>query len=160
MDIMMIDLLTEMTEAEFLHFKAETTQEYAEENVTSGRWPAEGALARSESEMEIILPEGQQTPHHYFFNLTPDEIGQPVGHLWLNVTPLFQSAFVYSIKVDEAYRRRGYAKKALQEAEYYVQKLGIKQLGLHVFTYNEGAVALYQSLGYQTTSINMTKKLG
>jgi ribosomal protein S18 acetylase RimI-like enzyme len=37
--------------------------------------------------------------------------------------------------------------------------LGIKTIGLHVFTHNPAALQLYKGLGYEITSQNMVKQL-
>ena len=37
--------------------------------------------------------------------------------------------------------------------------MGLQSIGLHVFSQSVGAQALYMSLGYQVTGINMLKQL-
>jgi len=37
--------------------------------------------------------------------------------------------------------------------------MGLRQLGLHVFAFNEGARLLYEGLGYSVASLNMLKDL-
>lgn len=38
-------------------------------------------------------------------------------------------------------------------------ELGLRQIGLHVFAKNKVACHLYESLGYEVKSLNMTKDL-
>ena len=58
---------------------------YAEDNITSGRWPKEGALARSLAEYEVLLPQGVATPSQYLFEILSEEDGPTVGYLWFAV---------------------------------------------------------------------------
>jgi ribosomal protein S18 acetylase RimI-like enzyme len=37
--------------------------------------------------------------------------------------------------------------------------MGLRAIGLHVFNQNTSAQALYRSLGYEVTSVNMLKHL-
>jgi len=43
--------------------------------------------------------------------------------------------------------------------EEKARELGIEQVGLHVFAYNDVAKNLYESIGYRTSSMNMLKDL-
>lgn len=45
------------------------------------------------------------------------------------------------------------------EMEEVARRMGLQQLGLHVFAHNDGAIALYESLGYSVASLNMLKPL-
>ena len=39
------------------------------------------------------------------------------------------------------------------------RELDLKSIGLHVFAYNKVAKNLYESMGYEVSSLNMIKKL-
>ncbi|MFT4574359.1 MAG: ribosomal protein S18 acetylase RimI-like enzyme, partial [Marinomonas primoryensis] len=58
------------------------------------------------------------------------------------------------------YRRKGYAKLALKEIEDFAATHNIVNVGLHVFSNNEAAQALYTEMGFKTVSLNMVKKIG
>jgi hypothetical protein len=45
------------------------------------------------------------------------------------------------------------------ELENVARGMGLRQLGLHVFAFNDGARALYDGLGYSVASRNMLKDL-
>lgn len=47
----------------------------------------------------------------------------------------------------------------MELAENYAVSQGAKTLGLSVFGFNRAAQGLYESLGYETTSIKMKKRL-
>jgi ribosomal protein S18 acetylase RimI-like enzyme len=66
---------------------------------------------------------------------------------------------VYDLAVKPEYRRQGHARRAFQALESEVAALGLSRIGLHVFSHNTGAQALYASLGYHVTGHNMTKML-
>ena len=69
------------------------------------------------------------------------------------------TAWVYDVRVDEAFRRRGYAQEAFAELETKVKALGGNKIALHVFGNNYGARDLYAKLGYVETNVLMSKTL-
>jgi ribosomal protein S18 acetylase RimI-like enzyme len=60
-----------------------------------------------------------------------------------------RAAYVSSVVVDVAYRRRGYARRMLEEAYRTAQRSRRKHIVLDVLDSNTGARALYDSLGYR-----------
>jgi ribosomal protein S18 acetylase RimI-like enzyme len=56
--------------------------------------------------------------------------------------------WIYSVAVDQNYRRRGIATALIHEAERLLEAAGCPKVNLQVMPNNPGAVALYQSLGY------------
>jgi ribosomal protein S18 acetylase RimI-like enzyme len=84
-----------------------------------------------------------------------------VGHLWFAVQDAgpTRAGYLYNILVKPAYRGRGHAKAALELAEPLAAEHGATSLALHVFAFNTGAQALYRSLGYGITGLNMFKPL-
>lgn len=134
---------------------------YAQENVQAGRWPAEGALERAHADFLALLPQGLATPDHHLFQVLAAPAGPVVGHLWLALERRHGvcSAFVYDVEIAPEHRRQGHARRAFEAAEALAAELGATSIGLHVFAHNPGAQALYQSLGYQVTGINMKKVL-
>jgi len=59
------------------------------------------------------------------------------------------AAYVSNVVVDAAYRRRGLARRMLEEAYRSAQRARRKYIVLDVLDSNEGARALYDSLGYR-----------
>ena len=155
-------ILTPMSESAFKQFKADSVVGYAEQNVLSGRWPADGALERSAAEYEKLLPQGLATPDNYIFAVHSADDDGVVGALWLGVVERagVRMAYVFDILIQEPFRQKGHARRAFKALERFVESLGLATIGLHVFTYNTAARALYESLGYATTSVNMHKQLG
>jgi ribosomal protein S18 acetylase RimI-like enzyme len=59
------------------------------------------------------------------------------------------SAYLSSVVVDPAYRRRGFARKMIEEARRTARRGRRKFLVLDVLDTNTGARALYESIGYR-----------
>jgi ribosomal protein S18 acetylase RimI-like enzyme len=146
-----------------------TVAEYAAEHVQAGNWEEAGALARSVAEFHRYLPDGLATPGQFLFSiLPPAEAGQPVvpvGVIWFGERaprpgPGQRRGWIYDLYIEPEHRRRGYARQAMRVLEAEARARGFSYLGLHVFGANHGARALYESLGYEVTNVNMGKNLG
>lgn len=134
---------------------------YAEENVSAGRWPQVGALARSREDFESLLPQGLDTPDHFICEILQDATGPVVGWLWYTIERKHGacSAYVYDLEVKPEHRRQGHASRALRLLESLAREAGASSVGLNVFANNDGAQALYRRLGYEPTNLNMRKPL-
>jgi len=53
------------------------------------------------------------------------------------------------LMVDERFRRRGVGRALLEQAVEWARGHGVAKLELHVFPWNEPAIALYESFGFQ-----------
>ncbi len=128
--------------------------------VRSGTWAQEDAPRRARETFDNLLPHGLHTADHYLYTLVAEEEAQPVGLLWFALIRRGPrpEAFIYDIRVDAAFRRRGYATQALQALEERARALGGERIGLHVFAHNKAARALYEKLGYRVTSLWMAKE--
>ena len=95
------------------------------------------------------------------FSLKDAATGQNVGMIWFAVGEQDgqQIAFICDFLVHEAFRGKGYGKRALRGLEQKVKALGVTSISLHVFGHNRAAWALYEKLGYEVTNVNMTKRL-
>ncbi len=173
--------LLPMRAAAFVSYAAHSAAAFAEDNVTSGRWPAFGALERAQRDFADSLPQGLATTDNFLFEIVVSRTVTPglditdtqevsalgtdettVGMLWFAVVEKhgIMQAFVYDLEIEPAFRRQGYARFAFHALETLVAARGISQIGLHVFAHNIAAQALYRSLGYDVTSYNMLKHLG
>jgi ribosomal protein S18 acetylase RimI-like enzyme len=152
--------LEPMTETEFQAFLEPAIAEYAAEHVKGGRWSQEEALEESRKEYMQLLPDGVHTPKQHLFSIR-DDIGTKVGMLWFaeRERGADRSAFVYDVRIDEAFQRRGYATQAFQALETLVRGMGITAISLHVFGHNTAARALYEKLGFEATNVLMTKHI-
>ena len=153
-------MLHPMTETELQRFLETAIVEYAQRHVEAGQWTAEESVEKSRKEFEDLLPQGVATPNHYLFTLI-NEAQQQVGMLWFarRESQGQPTAFVYEVRIDEAFRRRGYASQAFGEMETKVRELGWNRISLHVFGTNHAAIDLYHKLGYEVTNVLMAKTL-
>jgi RimJ/RimL family protein N-acetyltransferase len=53
------------------------------------------------------------------------------------------------LMVARDFRRQGAGRALMEEAERWARRVGVRKLELHVFPHNEGAIALYEGLGYE-----------
>lgn len=88
---------------------------------------------------------------------------QPISCLWLG-NAIDQAsgdrhAHIFLIYVMPNHRRKGIGAALVSHAEAWARARGDRQIGLQVFTSNQPALQLYQTLGYQTQSLWMVKQL-
>jgi ribosomal protein S18 acetylase RimI-like enzyme len=77
-------------------------------------------------------------------------------------SPLLQPisyARVGSVGVAERHRGKGIGTELMHRAEAWAAVKGAKHLSLNVWAFNEGAVRLYEELGYEVRSHTMGKRL-
>jgi ribosomal protein S18 acetylase RimI-like enzyme len=153
--------LVPMTEEEFRRFLEHDIREYAESQVRSGNWSQAEALVRSRREHNALLKDGLKSKFHHLYTIQDAEGGEAVGVLWFraNLDSSRASGFIFDLEIDEAFRRKGYGRAAMLELEKVAREMGLRQLALHVFAYNDQARALYESLGYTVASLNLLKEL-
>lgn len=137
----------------------ETTRAYIEELVASGR-TRDDAVKHAAKSVTPALPDGTLVPGHAIFDVL-DDAGDCVGYLWVGPdTSEDPSAWwVWDIEVLEGKRGLGYGRAAMLLGEEHARQEGARTLGLNVFGSNAVARALYESLGYATTALQMRKPL-
>ena len=148
-------------EADFQAWLIEAIPSFALTNVEDGRWTLDEAIEKSRDAHAALLPEGRLTPGQFFVHLHDAATDERVGMLWWCEADKAgrREAYVYNITIAEAARRRGYARAAFVELERVAREGGVQQLGLHVFGHNLGARRLYESLGFEPTSLTLRKTL-
>jgi len=83
---------------------------------------------------------------------SPDGI---VGRLSLSRDPHPASRHVadLGLMVAAGWRRRGVGRALMLGAEEWAREVGIRKLELHVLPYNEAAIGLYETLGYEREGV-------
>jgi ribosomal protein S18 acetylase RimI-like enzyme len=130
---------------------------YIAERVESGDTLAE-ATTNAEASMERTFPGGSPSTSQLAGWVTYE--GQRVGELWIG--PYSDDPhrwWVWNIAIDDAHRGKGLGRKAMLLAENLARDNGANSLGLNVFARNRVARNLYQSLGYEESSVQMRKAL-
>ncbi|WP_241987065.1 GNAT family N-acetyltransferase [Cryobacterium sp. Sr3] len=110
--------------------------------------------------MARSFPEGTQSPGNEVFHVM-NEVGAAVGYLWIgqDVTTDPGAWWVWDVFINADQRGQGHGRTTMLLGEEYARSHGAHSLGLSVFGFNTGARGLYDSLGYETTSVKMLKKL-
>ena len=150
--------LVPMSPERYVTWHAYSIAGYAEENVTSGRWTPDEALANSERDFNALLPEGLDTDGHELWSVV-DGAGDEVGILWVGTDRRPSYVFIYDIEMNPDRRGEGFGTATLLALEEWCRANGISKIGLHVFGHNQGAWRLYQRMGYVEKSVQMEKQL-
>ena len=153
--------LEPMDEAQYVTWRAASQKGYASEKVKAGNWKAEEAERLSAEAFDALLPRGRESAGHELRAMRNDA-DEWVGHAWFTIEDREQGrvVFIYDIEVYEAYRRRGYARAALDAIDDYAREQGCMGVMLHVFGYNTAARELYRSQGFEETNVMMLKRVG
>ncbi|WP_314612901.1 GNAT family N-acetyltransferase [Streptomyces stackebrandtii] len=133
---------------------------YATDLVALGQ-TSEDAYRHADESMARSLPSGTPTPEHVVFDVV-DNAGVSVGYLWIGPDRSDDAGawWVWDIAIDADRRGRGLGRRAMLLGKECARAQGAHTLGLSVFDFNTGARGLYESLGYETTSVKMLKRLG
>jgi mycothiol synthase len=117
------------------------------------------AMYPPEREVRKAVPQGLHTPGMWVFRIVAD--GQPVGWIWygLHGPDRPGMAWIYQLDIDEPFRGRGYGTAALAAAEADLARHGSRSAGLFVRGENTAAQRLYDRLGFELISQEMSKPL-
>ncbi|GEK34024.1 GNAT family N-acetyltransferase [Kurthia sibirica] len=148
--------LITMTKQAFADYLPLAISQFAEEKVLAGNWTANESVQLSQETFANLLPNDENTKDHHLFSIQQDLL--LVGMIWLHQSSTTAS-FIYDFIIFDEFQRKGYGEQAMKLLEIEARKLGIEEIGLHVFGHNNGAIKLYNKLGYITTNISMTKKI-
>ncbi len=136
--------------------------DYVAEQIRAGNWSAVDAEELARVQQHRLVPLGIATPGmHWYIARTPSD--EVVGYLWLATEPtdpVTGGAWIYAIEVEPGYRGRGFGRRLLDAAELEARRLGARAIALNVFGANHVARQLYESSGYEVTSLQMRKTLG
>lgn len=152
--------LHKMTPADFNAWSVLNKRDYAADKMKANRLTEAEANEIAERDFGRLLPDGLDSADNYLFTVQDDELGR-VGYLWFGARGAADNrkAYIYDIVIDETHRGKGFGKRTMGLVEDEVKKLGISEIGLHVFGFNTAAIRLYKSLGYETTDLMMAKLL-
>lgn len=130
---------------------------YAKEISSNYTLSLDNAIEESEMMMNGIFSNGLSTEGQFLYNIWDTDMETKIGVLWYSVNTEIDRAYLYHIYIEEAYRKKGYGTRVLEELQIRVKELGMNSLALSVFGSNDAAVNLYKKLGYTTSSISMHK---
>jgi GNAT superfamily N-acetyltransferase len=143
---------------EFPDWIAAQSRAYIEHRVQAGDDLAV-AERKAASTNETYFPDDRPAEGHTISHVVSED--REVGVLWLGPHPdgLTGVAWVWDIEIVEHERRKGLGRATMLAAEIAARAAGYTDLALNVFGFNTAARSLYESMGYQTTSLQMRKPL-
>lgn len=114
-----------------------------------GAWLLTTADWRSIAEERRYLRAVRRHPDAAVY-VAEDE-GRIVARLSLarDVHPASRHVADLALMVATSHRRRGVGRALLAQAVEWAQRAGVRKLELHVFPWNEPAIALYESFGFE-----------
>jgi ribosomal protein S18 acetylase RimI-like enzyme len=125
-----------------------------------GNWSPSQAEELAAKETDDLLPDGVDTPGMLLLAAETASAGL-IGIVWVELKHRQTTgAWIYDIEIIPDQRGRGYGRDLLRAAQREVEKLGVKSIALNVFGGNRAARHLYESSGYEITSLFMRKRLG
>ncbi|MFJ9463240.1 GNAT family N-acetyltransferase [Viridibacillus arvi] len=130
---------------------------YAKEISSNYTLSLDNAIEESEMMMKNIFSNGLSTEGQFLYNIWDTDMETKIGVLWYSVNTEINRAYLYHIYIEEAYRKKGYGTRVLEELQIRIKELGMNSLALSVFGSNDAALNLYKKLGYTTSSISMHK---
>ncbi len=131
-----------------------TMAEYVESRMQAGE-SRDQAEENKQRSLDQWFPDGAPLPDHHVWDVV-DDGDVVVGYLWIGPFAAGSSDWwVFNIEIDEAHRRRGHARRALEAGHRVARAEGATSIGLNVFGYNDGARELYERLGYGVTAVQM-----
>lgn len=148
------------TDDEFPPFREAQVRAFSAALGAAESRPAAEFVRTAHELFDRLMPDGLATAGMRVLHVLDDD-GRDAGVLW--VGPHRQRAdalYVNDVEIDTEHRGRGLGRAAMLTAEQIARDGGYAAIGLNVFGYNEVARSLYDSLGYQVASTQMTKGLG
>ena len=152
--------LRPMTDDELASYGATQEDGYAQQMVDFGGIAEADAATKARADMERYWPAGRPAEGHHVFAAQVD--GEVIGHLWLSVQSpedVAGQGWIFDIEVGDGHRGQGLGRQIMLAAIDKAKALGCTSLKLNVFGGNDVAIRLYQSLGFRTAQMQMTKQL-
>lgn len=147
----------------FPDWREQSIEGYAADLIETGQ-SAEDAHRHAAQSMVEEFPENAPTPHNAVFDVVDiddNDAGVRVGYLWVgrDNSDDERSWWVWDIVIEPEFRGTGFGRATMQLAEEYARSQGATTMGLSVFGFNHAAKGLYESLGYEVTTVKMRKSL-
>jgi RimJ/RimL family protein N-acetyltransferase len=122
-----------------------------------GRWLLTTDAWRDPADERRYLKSVRRSPDAAVFVAEDDDEdeGEVVARLSVARDPHPASAHVADLgmMVAESHRRRGIGRALLDAAVAWAREAGVRKLELHVFPWNEAALALYEAYGFERVGL-------
>jgi len=152
-------MLRPMTKEAYQRFTALAMRDYAESKAKAERLSAREGEGIAEAAWASLLPEHQKTRHHHFFTAFEGEV--EVGMIWFKEELDWETpyAYLYQVWIWDEHQGRGLGRQLMRALENELAVRGLRRLRLHVFAFNQRALKLYESMGFEITNLVMVKEL-
>lgn len=149
-----------MTQAEYEVWQPRSQKAFADDKVRSNDLTEEDAAKIAAEAFARNLPHGLKTENTFLFT-AKDDAQNILGYIWYSIrgSEPKRYAYILDVLIEKSQRGKGYGKAMMKLLESEIKKQGLGRISLHVFGYNEVAINLYKSLGYETTDLIMEKPL-
>ena len=128
------------------------------------------SAAERERVTDDALREALEETHRLLFSREGNRVyvvelqaGVPAALLWVganrNLLTGRMEAWIYNVTVLDGHRGRGLGTAILAWAETAAREAGYEVIGLMVAAHNEGAIRLYERLGFEASNLVMRKRL-
>jgi ribosomal protein S18 acetylase RimI-like enzyme len=150
-----------MTAVEFLDYSENSIANYAEDSIQAGIWTSTDALANARTAFRDLLPAGLQTRENFICSIKKRSTKETVGSIWFKIRRGGNSptTHILDLIILRGFRKRGYARQALNAIERVAADNGATAMTLHVFAHNEIAQHLYRATGYEVSGYLMRKRI-
>ncbi len=116
----------------------------------------EQAQVAVENEFTTNLPEGSETPGHFFYVVHHED--KVIGYLWLGIKNNF--LYLYDIYIYENSRSQGFGTQLIDWIKNKALESKCSALWLHVFGENTRAIDFYRRCGFGATNVSMRMDIG
>lgn len=139
-------------------YLARTWIEYGKDIVKAGM-TEEQARKNIEQTKAQVFDNGVLKPNQHILDVLLE--GRTIGVLWLVNRREVEEGdwYIYDIEILEEFRGQGLGRATMLAAEKYVKANAGHTIGLNVFGFNSVARKLYETLDYETSALQMKKKL-
>jgi ribosomal protein S18 acetylase RimI-like enzyme len=156
--------LRPLRDEEFPVFHELLAHEYARGLVDEAGMDRTAADEKAAADLASIFPKSASAePNHRIYFLEDAETGQTAGYLfWAERGPPRSQetrAYLYELLVDEAFRRKGLGRRAVELLEADVRDRGLPGIDLNVWGGNAAARSLYRQAGFTERAVFMSKEL-
>lgn len=149
-----------MNDAEYDTWYNSCIVSYAKDKQVALNITNDEAMKLSADSFKELLINGLATPDHYIFHVL-NEANEKVGYVWYALFEEWgvRNIFLFDIEIIDKFRGHGYGKATMEQLEQQAKDLNADKVSLHVFGQNNIAKSLYESLGFLTTDISMSKAI-
>ena len=147
-------LLEKLTELDYSRWIDISTKAQAKDRAFTNQTDVKEEYQKLLQILPMLLPEGLDTPGHYFFQAKNDESSE-LGFVWIGPLPDLKEKeiFLYDIRLKDKHRSKGFGRKILHMVHEKLKEMGYESIYLNVLKANY-AKNLYMSLSYKTIQEN------